>query len=160
MFLVVSNSVGNVSSNHVITWKQQHPITSFFDAHSAKVLFENKSSSPVILFWITHPWVRNPKENDSYSENNNMWEIYFFQLRLLHISTRADSDPLNFLEKEAICFLNRFIYWKLLLTGIRSSEQIEFLDALRFIYYLIQKGRLQGSLSCFEWSISIKNLGS
>ena len=53
--------------------------------------------------------------------------IYFFQFRLLHISTRADSDPLNFLEKEAICFLNRFIYWKLLLTGIRSSEQTEFL---------------------------------
>ena len=128
MFLVVSNSVGNVSSNHVITWKQQ-PITSFFDAHSAKVLFENKSSSPVILFWITHPQVRNPKENDSHSENNNilLYEYLFFHLRLLHISTRADSDPLNFLKKEAICFLNRFIYWKLLLTGIRSSEQIEFL---------------------------------
>ena len=31
-------------------------------------------------------------------------------------------------------------------------------DALRFIYYLIQKGRSQGSLLCFEWSISFKNL--
>ena len=36
MFLVVSNSVGNVSSNHVITWKQQ-PITSFFDAQRQRV---------------------------------------------------------------------------------------------------------------------------
>ena len=146
MFLVVSNSVGNVSSNHVITWKQQ-PITSFFDAHSAKVLFENKSPSPVFLFWITYPLSK--REWQSLRKQQHVRDL-FFQLRLLHISTRADSDPLNFLKKEAICFLNRFIYWKLLLTGIRSSEQIEFLTLYDTSIWF--KRAVQCSLLC-EWSI-------
>ena len=158
MFLVVSNSVGNVSSNHVITWKQQ-PITSFFDAHSAKVLFENKSSSPVILLGT----LSKREWHSLRKQQHIVMSIYFFQFRLLHISTRADSDPLNFLKKEAICFLNRFIYWKLLLTGIRSSEQIEFLmlydsstiwfkrAVLRVHYYVLSGLSLLKILKLKNW---------
>ena len=156
MFLVVSNSVGNVSSNHVITWKQQ-PITSFFDAHSAKVLFENKSSSPVILFWITYPLSKREWQSLRKQQHIVIWIFIFSPQTFTYKYTCWFWSTILFKKRGHLFFKSLYLLEIIIdRNSLQWADRI--FDALLFIYYLIQKGRSQGSLLCFEWSISFKNL--